>query len=153
MLRKISDPVGASAAPGYLSWKSDPITSVSFPGAATQTFVLAGADLPAEMIFVKAYLETDVATTSYAADTTGLSVDIGITGGENFYADAIPMMDAPAGRHSSSIPLAALAFALQVSEAYVARFTASGPMPRLNHVTFSGRIVLLYLPIPALETP
>ena len=143
MLRNIDAP---AAGASVMVWKSDLITSAAFHVMAQEAFTLAGAGRP-EILFVAAYLETTVPTASSNGNTTGLVVDIGVMGGETAYASAIAVMGQPAGRRVSSTP-AASALLVQLDQVYVARFTATGGAPVLTNVTFAGRVVILYHPLP-----
>ena len=146
MLRNIDEP---AAGASVMVWKSDLITSASFSSDPTMSFALAGSGLPTELILIKAYLETTLPTSSASASVTGLTVDVGVPAAATGYAADIALSTpAPAGRYASDIPVAALAFTLQINQTCSARFTAIGPFPRLNTLTFAGRIVLLYHPLP-----
>lgn len=146
MLRNIDAP---AAGASVMVWKSDLITSAAFSNNPTMNFALAGPGLPTELILIKAYLETTISTSSASATVTGLTVDVGVLADVTGYAaDIVLATPAPAGRHASNTPVAALALTLQVNQTCSARFTATGPVPRLSTLTFAGRIVLLYHPLP-----
>lgn len=100
---------------------SQAITTTALSAGATCTVALTGE--PTTMIPLACYVVTSVATTSSSVNTTGLTVEIGISGDDNFYMESTSVFGA-AGRKEAYAGVGMGGY--RAADSIVAKFSAVG---------------------------
>lgn len=144
------DPASVSAASTFvptLRYVSQLITQANLSAGATCTVALTGE--PTAMIPQACYVVTDEATTSGSGDTTGLTVEIGLNGGD---ADAYMVSTSVFGAAGRKEAFAgAVIDSYRAADAIVAKFTAvgAGSEDCADISNLNMRVVILYYPVSA----
>lgn len=121
----------------YVSQK---ITESALSSGTTNTINLTGE--PTAMIPVAAYVVTDEATTSGNVATTGLTVEIGISGDPNFHLESTSVFGA-AGRKEAYAGVGMGGY--RSADAIQAKFTAVGAgSENCSHITNLSMYVVIY---------
>lgn len=143
------DPASVSAASTFvptLRYVSQLITQANLSAGATCTVALTGE--PTAMIPQACYVVTDETTTSGSGDTTGLTVEIGISGDDDAYMVSTSVFGA-AGRKEAFA--GAVIDSYRAADAIVAKFTAvgAGSEDCADITNLNMRVVILYYPVTA----
>ncbi len=143
------DPASVSAANTFVATKryvSQVITQANLSAGATCTVALTGE--PTTMIPQACYVVTDETTTSGSGDTTGLTVEIGISGDDDAYMVSTSVFGA-AGRKEAFA--GAVIDSYRAADAIVAKFTAvgAGSEDCADISNLNLRVVILYASVSA----
>ncbi len=122
------------------------ITQAALSAGATCTVALTGE--PTGCIPIACYVVTDESTTSGDAATTGLAVEIGISGDANAYMESTSVFGA-AGRKEAYAGV--LTGGYRAADAIVAKFTAAGAGSEdcADITNLNMRVVILYASVSA----